>query len=115
MITLSSNPLHAFLSQGFLKGLGNGDSWDLFWYNNAEASGNEMYPSGDSKYFDLFSWPGYINYVFWYAWAWFTASLSPFTLFIPMNFWFRILEGDMVWTGFWKAFVPPMLSWFFHL
>ena len=67
-ITITSNPFHAFISEGFLKGLGNGDSWDLFWYNNAEAAGNQMYPSGDSKYFDLFSWPGYINYVFMYYW-----------------------------------------------
>ena len=36
--------------------------------NNAEAAGNQMYPSGDSKYFDLFSWPGWINYVFTYYW-----------------------------------------------
>lgn len=114
-LTLASNPLHSFISQGFIKGLGNGDSWDLFWYNNAEAAGSQMYPSGDAKYFDMYSYPGWVNYAFWYVWAWFCAALSPFTLFVPVNFWFRILEGDLVWDGFWKAFVPPMLSWFFHL
>ena len=115
MLLLSSNPLAMFMTEGFLKGLGNGDSWDLFWYNNAQAAGNQMYPSGNSKYFDVFSWPGWVHYTFMWLWVWFCTLLSPLTLGIPLNIWFRILEGDMVFTDIWKILIPPSLSWFFHV
>lgn len=37
---------------------GSGDSWDGYWYNNAKASGDQLYPRGLSKYFDLHSFDG---------------------------------------------------------
>ena len=39
----------------FLIGLGTGDSWELFWYNNQSAVGSQLYPTGIYKYYDLFS------------------------------------------------------------
>lgn len=45
---------------------GTGDSWDGYWYNNAKASGDQLYPTGLNKYFDLHSLDGLGQY-YWYA------------------------------------------------
>ena len=28
----------------FLNGIGSGDAWDMYWYNNAFAEGEQTYP-----------------------------------------------------------------------
>lgn len=48
--------------------IGTGDVWDGFWYNNAEAAGTQLYPSGLGKYYDIYSVQGLINYLFSYIW-----------------------------------------------
>jgi hypothetical protein len=48
--------------------LGSKDSWDGYWYNNAEASGSQLYPIGLAKYFDLHSFNGAIEYLWYYLW-----------------------------------------------
>ena len=47
----------------WLKGVGNGDSDDLYWYNNSIAEGAHSYPHGIHKYYDIFSLRGYIRYI----------------------------------------------------
>jgi hypothetical protein len=42
----------------WIEHLGVGDSWDGYWYNNATAIGQQLYPEGESKYYDLYSGPG---------------------------------------------------------
>merc|ERR1719284_1362959 len=111
---MESLPMRQFMTEGFLKGLGNGDTWDLFWYNNAEASGEELYPDGLSKYFDLYSWPGWVGYFLMYLYYAACSAIAPFTLFIPLNIWFKLLEGAS-FEGVWKILIPAQLSWFFHV
>ena len=113
LVTMMSYPLAPFMTEGFIKGIGNGDSWDLFWYNNAEASGEQLYPSGLSKYYDMYSWPGVVHYWFNFVWFSFCVALSPFT-FGPINIWLKVL-GGATFDDIWKILVPPMLGWFFHL
>ena len=48
---------------------GTGDALDGYWYNNAMASGSQMYPSGLSKYFDMYSTSGVIDY--WWSMVWY--------------------------------------------
>ena len=50
----------------WLKGFGPADSWDGYFYNNAAAAGSQLYPTGLSKYFDLYSVSGITAYTF--AW-----------------------------------------------
>jgi len=111
-LLLASFPLQFFLTQSFILGMGRGDAWDLFWYNSSESAGSQVYPSGLSKYFDLYSYPGFMNYLFYWTWIWFTTLVSPFTLFIPLNIWLAILNG-MSWEGIWKVLIPLPISWFF--
>ena len=54
----------------FLTGLANGDSWDGYAYNNAAAIGAQLYPMGLNKYYDLFSYVGFINYIGDWIWIW---------------------------------------------
>lgn len=55
-------------SMAWLENIGSGDSWDGFWYNNAVASGSQLYPAGLSKYFDVHSISGLFTYTF--VWIW---------------------------------------------
>ena len=48
---------------------GTGDSWDGFWYNNAAASGSQLYPHGLSKYYDVNSINGLFEYLWYYCWV----------------------------------------------
>ena len=52
-----------------LNGLGSGDALDSFWYNNAFAEGEQTYPSGIHKYYDIYSLEGYWIYLtdYWIA------------------------------------------------
>jgi hypothetical protein len=43
----------------YLYKLFNGDSSDGFWYNYSEPAGNQLYPTGIHKYYDLYSWNGF--------------------------------------------------------
>ena len=47
----------------WVNGVGNGDSDDLYWYNNAMAEGAQSYPHGIHKYYDIFSLKGYLRYL----------------------------------------------------
>ena len=47
----------------FLMGIGTGDSRDFYWYNNNEAIGNQLYPTGLHKYYDMFSARGWMVYL----------------------------------------------------
>lgn len=103
-----------FLSEAFIKAFYTRDYWNGFtWYNNAQAAGQQLYPSGINKYFDLFSFNGWVNYVFYWGYAMVTELLTPFTL-LPINIWIGILEGYN-WENWWYAFVPDIFIWIFHL
>ena len=52
----------------YVLNLGSGDGWDLYWYNNKAASGSQLYPTGLSKYFDLYSLGGLTEYFFHWVW-----------------------------------------------
>ena len=36
-----------------------GEYADGYWYQNSAASGNQLYPEGLSKYFDMYSMQGW--------------------------------------------------------
>ena len=49
--------------------LGTGDALDGYWYNNWDAAGQQLYPEGASKYYDLYSVKGYFTFIgdeIWY-------------------------------------------------
>ena len=48
---------------GWLSNSGNGDSLDWYWYNNEFAAGAQMYPTGVDKYYDMYSFDGFINFI----------------------------------------------------
>ena len=60
-----------------INGIGNTDSWDLVWYSNAIAVGNQIYPSGIHKYYDLFSFNGIFIFIFDYTYVLFCWMISP--------------------------------------
>lgn len=102
-----------YFTEEFIQGIGNGDSWGGYWYNNAEASGSQLYPEQLSKYFDMYSWPGITNYQIYWVWLFTCAMFTPLTL-IPANFWLGMLSG-MKWDDIWKMIIPAPLAWFFHI
>lgn len=56
--TLTSNEgLWAFWTsfEAWWDNIGTGDVWDGFWYNNAEAVGSQIYPTGLAKFYDIYS------------------------------------------------------------
>ena len=85
-----------------MQNVGKGDVWDTYWYNNPEAIGQQLYPEGIHKYFDMHSvWGYFVEYQF--AWTWITIGdlISPFTFFIPTDILIDIFFGAQ-WVGFEK-------------
>ena len=86
-----------------LKGIGNGDSWNLQWYDNATAVGNQIYPSGIHKYYDLFSLNGIFIYFYDYTYVllcWMLSPLLPLdivvmSLTLDMDSWFKAYFIEM--------------------
>lgn len=91
----------------------NGETWDMFWYNNAMAVGTQSYPTSIYKYYDFFSLGGFFVYSFDWAWALFCVFISPLTLFIPLNIW--IILFTYSWDGIWKVFIPAYFGHFFGI
>ena len=85
-------------------GLSNGDTWDGYFYNNSFATGTQLYPVGLTKYYDLFSVRGLVNYVGDWIWIWTTNLLSPLTLFIPFDFWQAWVNGYPL-NNWWILFI----------
>lgn len=113
-LLIESNPIRPLFNKNFLKATINGDNQDFFWYNNAGASGSQLYPAGLSKYFDLYSFPGYLHYLKEWVWIWFCILLSPFTFFIPLNIWIAMFDGSS-FEGVWKLFFTKRLTWLFNI
>ena len=99
---------------------GTGDSLDWYWYNNQEAAGAQMYPTGVHKYFDTFSFTGMVDYLIaliWYEICDWTGIF--FLLGLPLDFildwfaglsWERALNILWYWVPFGNLFV-----WFFNI
>ena len=88
-------PLITYMMAGwsFWTGLGNGDSYDGFFYNNAGAAGSQLYPMGLSKYYDLYSVVGLFQYVGDWIWIWTCNLLMPLTFFVPFDVWQALING----------------------
>ena len=96
----------------FWVGLGNGDTWDGFWYNNPAAAGSQIYPTGLSKYYDMYSMTGFVNYISGWIWIWVCNFLTPFTFFIPFDLWEAAINGYK-WDKIWTIMLPwPLLMLF---
>ena len=52
----------------WIHGLGDYDSWDGYFYANAAAAGSQLYPTGLSKYYDVYSTDGLFAYTFGWIW-----------------------------------------------
>ena len=95
-----------------IQSMGNGDVWDWYWYNNYTAAGNQMYPEGLYKYFDMDSGIGW----FWYILAWTWIAISNwsliFTFGLPLDIWVNILFDNASWDSMWKYFLI-FVPWFF--
>ena len=73
-----------------------------------------MYPTGLSKYFDMYSFEGFFTYNFAWFWIWFCTLLAPLTLGIPLNIWLEIIDGKS-WEGMWKVLVPTHIAWILNI
>ena len=84
----------------FLNGVASGDSLDLYWYNNAFAEGEQTYPKGISKYYDIYSLNGYFSYLIDYLIVvWIVEPLRwimwpPFSFF-PLETWIAFFTKDL--------------------
>ena len=96
----------------WVRHLGVGDSWDGFWYNNSEAIGQQLYPEGVSKYYDLYSSKGQWDYVWALIWFEISDALGVFLFFIPLDYWFAIFAGQS-WDGILDAiwYYVPFGDW----
>lgn len=85
------------------KGSLNQDAFDGYFYNNAKTVGEQLYPQGIYKYYDMSSSKGLIKYSI----AWFIELgwwiISPLTLLIPFPIW--VAAFKLPRTGMWKYFV----------
>ena len=108
-VTLGTNPIGAFWHfylDIFLDGMAAGDPEDGYLYNNPEASGNQLYPTGLHKYYDMYSNDG-----FWvYVGNWFLYGLElfiiPFTFF-PLSVILAFIDG-LDAENFWYIFLYPI-------
>ena len=84
----------------FLNGVGSGDSLDLYWYNNSFAEGEQTYPQGISKYYDIYSMNGYLSYLIDYLLVvWVVEPIRwlmwpPFSFF-PLETWIAWFTKDL--------------------
>lgn len=78
------------------------------------AAGTQVYPTGLSKYYDLFSWDGYWVYLGDWFLYWLYICLTPFTLFIPLNIWIGMF-GGLTWDGIWKLLIPSPITMMFRI
>ena len=72
------------------------DGFDGYAYNNVYAAGNQMYPHGINKYYDMHSFEGLLICMLDVSYVLFWNFLSAFTLFIPLYRWleiFQLFEG----------------------
>ena len=79
---------------------GTGDALDWYWYNNADAAGAQMYPTGVNKYYDMYSLDGYWNFIgslMWYELCDVIGSLFLFGL--PLDFVLGWING-LTWDNF---------------
>lgn len=92
------------IAWAWVHGYGTGDSWDGFFYNNAHASGTQLYPKGFAKYFDTYSVDGIVNYSFHYIWDLIQHFALPLTFMVPVDVWMALLDGKSM-EGIWKIFL----------
>lgn len=85
-------PLHSW--KLMLYGSFDGDIWDGYWYNNSSTIGQQIYPQGLYKYFDMSStrglWKFTVHWLIDVLWI----CVSPLTLFIPWNMWNAFFKMD---------------------
>ena len=110
MLLLGSFPFYYVANSAFWQSLWNQDIADLYWYNNQGASGSQLYPAGLSKYFDLYSFDGVYEYFLAWMWIWLCTAASPLTLFIPLDVWVAMFNGQS-WTGLWKILLPALMHY----
>lgn len=110
----------------WVNGFGKGDSWDGFFYNNAAASGSQLYPQGISKYYDVFSVDGLIGYTLGWIWNEIQHMFLPLTFYVPIDVWLGLFAGASL-KDFWKILLfyepfagftgelPSMVATFFRI
>jgi hypothetical protein len=114
---MSGGPLMVYFSHINMwvwTGIINGDLSDMFLYNNSMAAGDQAYPTGIAKYYDLYSWAGYWDYTEDWMWSAFCLSICWLTLGLPLNLWIALFEGYS-WDNIWLMFVPSWIGHFFGL
>lgn len=85
--------------------MGQGNA-DMFYYNNPEAVGHQLYPTGIHKYYDLYSEDG-----FWgFFWMNILHSLElvvlPWTS-LPISVWLAMLDDSLSWDGWYNFLLYP--------
>jgi len=111
-LTSATLPWTPFLTEAFISAVGD-PTFSFFWYNNGGAAGEQLYPDGMSKYYDMFSLTGISRFVLY--WVWYRAcDLSRPFLLLPLNIWLGIFNGDK-FDDIWKILIPPLFRWFFHI
>ena len=93
----------------FFRSLFEGQGWDLYWYNGQEAVGSQVYPVGLSKYYDLFSFNGYFNFLWDYSWVLFCTMISPLYPLDKIIMWFTLDLSDWLTAIF--VIDNPLLYW----
>ena len=112
MVTETGGPFAYFFMHTFwimLFNTYNGDFLDGYWYNNAETVGQQLYPQGIYKYYDMSSWAGLAKFTSSWLWIKLTNILAPLTLFIPLDIWLAI-ASDVSWEGMGRFFLY-YLAW----
>lgn len=79
---------------------GNGDSLDMYWYNNGKAAGSQMYPAGVSKYYDMYSVDGAIDFLWNLLWYEICDFVGNYTI-IPLDIILDLVAG-LSWDGWWN-------------
>ena len=115
ILLITSNPLIYWFQPQMLKYTLSLDAFDLFWYNNAAAVGDQAYPSGLNKYFDMYSYQGLVVYSLQYLQAMFYFFLSPFTLLVPASIWYGAFSGDKSLDKIQVLLIPLPVIWAFGI
>ena len=93
------------------------DFFDGYGYNNYYAAGQQAYPTGINKYYDVNSWNGQFLVAMDYTFILFWDMLSIFTI-LPVYRWVEIIqwfEGTLLDYDYALVFIPeglwPLIEW----
>ena len=119
-LTIAVPPNPVSILALYFQGYASGDSkYDEYYYANALAAGSQVYPSGISLFFDIYSWPGYWEFTWEYFINFLWNCSYILTLLIPVDFilasqvynWEPLVQNILFYVPGLNLLTAPIMFW----